>query len=177
MLSFARPLRAAAAAMRRSTSATRAAISRARVTAPSSPRHGPGRGRIERAVRERVGFAVLFAGDVHEAEVFDPARFPARLLEERGEVRRLHPVLAGELPEDELAVGADLDVPGARGEREVESREKTAPLRDVVRRPAEPLRIREPRGRPDPVGRRARIPSRRPVEIENEALSYPHGIQ
>src|SRR5664279_5994607 len=105
------------------------------------PRHGvviapspPGAGRIERAVREGVRLAVLLARDVYEAEAFDPARFPPSLLEECGEVRRLHAVLAGELAEDELAVGADLDIPGARRERDVESREKATPFRDVVGR-------------------------------------------
>ena len=72
---------------------------------------------------------------------------------------------------------ADLDVAGAGDEREVQSREEAAPFRDVVRRRAEPLRIREARGRPDPVGRGSRIPPRRPVEIEDEAPFAPHGIQ
>ena len=81
-LSGARPLRAAAAAIRRFTSATRAAISPARVTVPSSPRHRLARGCIERAVREGVGLVVLLARHVDDAEAFDPARLPPRLLEE-----------------------------------------------------------------------------------------------
>src|ERR1700690_1223513 len=117
MSSFDRPLRAAASAMRRSTSATREAISVSRVTVPSSPRRRLAGSRIERAVREGVGLAVLLARDVYDAEAFDLARLPPRLLEVCGEVRGLHAVLPGELAENELAVRADLDVPGARRER------------------------------------------------------------
>ena len=80
--SFARPLRAAAAAMRPlHVGDARGDLLR--------PRHGavtassrPGAGRIERAVREGVRLAVLLARDVDDAEAFDPARLPPRLLEE-----------------------------------------------------------------------------------------------
>ena len=177
------PLRAAAAAIRPSTSARRAAISAARVTAAYPRRGARPRGGVESRVREGVGLAVLLARHVDDAEALGirrafrraSSRNPARC----GAFMRYSPENCRRTSWLSARISTSL---GARREREVEGREKAAPLRDVVRRGAERLRVLEPRGRPDPVGRRAGIPARRPVEVENEAFPalpfrQAHGIQ
>src|SRR5205807_4805532 len=87
--------------------------------------------RVERVVRERVRGPVLRTRHVDDPEALNTARLPARFLEEGRQVRRAHPIRAEELFENELAVGADLDVLRARGESRIERGEKASPLGHV----------------------------------------------
>ena len=111
------------------------------------PREPP----VDALVGKAVGLDVLLPGDMFEGDLFEPGGDAPGPAVERLQVRRLHPIAAGELADQEQAVRAERHGAGAELCRQREALDHRGVLRHVVRRLADALARSRPTTAPSSV--------------------------
>ena len=117
-------------------------LSYIRASASISAVSAIGCGPVEGLVDERVGQLVVLAPDRRVGDAAQPACERGRLVEQPAQRLVLHAVLAAHLPDEQLRVGHDLDLPQAELEGPAQTLDERPVLGDVVRRHPDHLAAR-----------------------------------